>query len=64
MAMVAMKVLILRSNRVATRHQFLNRPNMRSTTFRWRWICRLCSIWTLRLDLEGMTGVVPRSISR
>lgn len=34
MAMVAMKVLILRSYRVATLRQSLNRQNMRSTTLR------------------------------
>ena len=63
MAIVAMKVLILRSKRVATRRQSLKRQNMRSTTLRWRYICRSCSICTLRLDFDGMTGVVPRSIS-
>ena len=63
MATVAMKVLMFRSNRVATRRQSLNRQNMRSTTLRWRYICLSWSIWTLRLDFEGMTGVVPRSIS-
>jgi hypothetical protein len=36
---------------------------MRSTTLRCRYICRSCSICTLPLDFDGMTGVVPRSIS-
>lgn len=63
MAIVAMKVLMLRSKRVATRRQSSKRQNMRSSMLRCRSICRSCSICTLRLDFEGMTGVVPRLIS-
>ncbi len=53
MVIVATKVLMLRSNRVATRRQSLKRQNMGLTMLRWRWIRRSCSFGTLRLTLTG-----------
>ena len=61
--MVAMTLLIVRWNRVAKQCGCLQRRSLRLTSLRWRKIRRSWSIWTLRLNFEGMTGVVPSVIS-